>query len=244
MSAQNTGFGPKASLRKYAAAWRAVVIIAGLFGGARWTEGAEARSTATAGGGGESGKKPSARTLVFFGDSLTAGFGLRRPDVDAFPAVIQRKIDAAGKAWRVVNAGLSGETSSGGLRRVDWVLRQPPDAFVLALGANDGLRGIEPAVTRANLNRIIARVRTLNPAVVVVIAGMQMPPNLGPEYARDFAEVFPAVAKEQRATLVPFLLEGVGGVPELNQGDGIHPTAEGHEVLAGNLEEALAGVLE
>jgi acyl-CoA thioesterase-1 len=112
------------------------------------------------------------------------------------------------------------------------VLRQPVDAFVLALGGNDGLRGIEPAITRANLLRIIARLREKNPAIVVLVAGMQMPPNLGPEYTRDFAMIFPAVAKEARATLIPFLLEGIGGDPDLNQPDGIHPTAEGHRKIA------------
>jgi acyl-CoA thioesterase-1 len=181
----------------------------------------------------QSGNKEAAvRTVVFFGDSLTAGYGLANPGMEAYPAVIQRKLEAARKPWRVVNAGLSGETSSGGLRRVDWVLRQPADIFVLALGANDGLRGIEPDVTRDNLAGIIARVREKNSAVVILLAGMQMPPNLGPDYTRDFATLYPDVAKANRVTLVPFLLEGVGGIAELNQADGIHPTAEGHRKIA------------
>jgi acyl-CoA thioesterase-1 len=188
--------------------------------------------------------KPAAmRTLVFFGDSLTAGFGLDEPGAESFPALIQKKIETARLPWRVVNAGLSGETSSGGVRRVDWVLRQPVDIFVLALGGNDGLRGIEPAVTRANLGRIIARIREKNPAVTVLLAGMQMPPNLGPDYTRDFADLFPALAKEARVTLVPFLLEGVGGRTDLNQPDGIHPTAEGHRVIAENLWARLLPLL-
>lgn len=194
-----------------------------------------ATATARAGEGSTSDPvaKPGApRTLIFFGDSLTAGYGLANPNAEAYPAVIQRKLAAAGLPWRVVNSGLSGETSSGGLRRIDWVLRQKPDAFVLALGANDGLRGIEPAITRANLTRIIARVREQNPRVVILLAGMQMPPNLGPDYTRDFATVFPDVARDSRATLLPFLLEGVGGVPELNQADGTHPTAAGHQKIA------------
>ena len=183
------------------------------------------------------------RNLVFFGDSLTAGYGLEEPASEAFPALIQKHIEAARLPWRVINAGLSGETSSGGLRRVEWVLRQPVDAFVLALGANDGLRGIEPAVTRANLQRIIDRLREKNPAVKIVLAGMQMPPNLGPDYTRDFAAIFPALAEKNRTAFVPFLLEGVGGHPELNQPDGIHPTADGHAIVADNLWKILRPLL-
>jgi len=180
--------------------------------------------------------KPAAhRTLVFFGDSLTAGYGLDEPATEAFPALIQKKIDAARLPWRVVNAGLSGETSSGGLRRVEWVLRQPVDAFVLALGGNDGLRGIEPAITRANLSGIIARVREKNPAAKIVLAGMQMPPNLGQDYTRDFAEIYSALAKQEHVAFVPFLLADVGGQPELNQPDGIHPNADGHRKVAENV---------
>ncbi|MBI5767994.1 MAG: arylesterase [Verrucomicrobia bacterium] len=228
MRAENTGIGPKASLRtKRGRPIRAGFVCAVLAGMAVATAGAAERSAPAPGG-----QPPVVRTIVFFGDSLTAGYGLANPNAEAFPAVIQGKLDAARRPWRVVNSGLSGETSSGGLRRIDWVLRQPPDAFVLALGANDGLRGIEPAVTRTNLTRIIERVRAKNPAVVVLLAGMQMPPNLGPDYTRDFATLYPAVAQAARATLVPFLLEGVGGVPELNQADGIHPTAGGHRKIA------------
>lgn len=172
------------------------------------------------------------RTAVFFGDSLTAGYGLGNPGADAYPALIQKKIESAGLAWRVVNAGLSGETSAGGLRRVDWVLRQPADLFVLALGANDGLRGVPPAVTRDNLQQIVDRVRTKYPAARIVVAGMQMPPSLGPDFARQFAELFPAVAEKNGATFLPFLLEGVGGVEALNQGDRIHPNPAGHARIA------------
>jgi acyl-CoA thioesterase-1 len=227
MFAEKTGFGPKASLRtRFGALLGLGLALVGAIGAGATAE-AGARSLPEAAGQGA-----AVRTMVFFGDSLTAGFGLANPGMEAFPAVIQRKIDAARRPWRVVNAGLSGETSSGGLRRVDWVLRQAPDMFVLALGANDGLRGIEPGVTRANLARIIARVREKNPAVVILLTGMQMPPNLGPDYTRDFATLYPDVAKTRGAVLVPFLLEGVGGEPELNQADGIHPTAEGHRKIA------------
>ena len=187
--------------------------------------------------------KVEPRTLVFFGDSLTAGYGLADPATEAFPALIQKKIDAAHLNWRVVNAGQSGETSSGGARRVEWILRQPVDAFVLALGGNDGLRGIEPAVSRANLQHLIDKVRAKNPAIKILLAGMQMPPNLGPDYMRDFAEIYPALAEKNHAALVPFLLEGVGGDPNLNQHDLIHPTAEGHVLVAENVWKILRPLL-
>ena len=184
-----------------------------------------------------SGWSPGARrhaektkTLLFFGDSLTAGYGVD-PD-EAYPALVQRKIDDAGRPWRVVNAGLSGETTAGGLRRLDWILRQHVDLFVIELGGNDGLRGIDPATTRANLVAMIERVRQRYPDAAVVLAGMQLPTNMGPDYTRAFAAIYPEVAKETRATLIPFLLDRVGGVPSLNQADGIHPNAEGHRIVA------------
>jgi acyl-CoA thioesterase-1 len=183
------------------------------------------------------------RTLVFFGDSLTAGYGLDDPDAEAFPSLIQRKIAAAALPWRVVNAGLSGETSAGGLRRVDWVLRQPADIFVLELGANDGLRGVTPAVTRTNLEAIIDRVRAQAPAARIVLAGMRMPPNLGEDYAEAFAEIFPEVAAKKRVALIPFLLEGVGGRSDLNQGDGMHPTAAGDVIVANTVWRVLQPLL-
>jgi acyl-CoA thioesterase-1 len=181
------------------------------------------------------------RTIIFFGDSLTAGLGVD-PD-DAFPAVVQRKIDAAHLPYRVVNAGLSGETSAGGLRRLDWILRQPVDVFVLELGGNDGLRGIDPATTRANLAAMIERVRQRYPHVKVVVAGMQLPTNLGSDYTQAFAAVFPEVARAGGAALIPFLLDGVGGVPTLNQADGIHPTAEGHQIVADTVWRTLLPLL-
>jgi acyl-CoA thioesterase-1 len=183
------------------------------------------------------------RTIVFFGDSLTAGYGLADPASDAYPALLQKKIDAEHLAYRVVNAGLSGETSAGGVRRIDWILRQPIDVFVLALGGNDGLRGINPAVTRSNLQTILDRVRAKNPAAKLVLAGMQMPPGMGPDYTRAFSEIFPAVAEKKSALLVPFLLEGVGGQTELNQPDGIHPTPRGHAILAENVWKVLRPLL-
>jgi acyl-CoA thioesterase-1 len=146
-------------------------------------------------------------------------------------------------SWRVVNAGLSGETTSGGLRRVDWVLRQPIDIFVLELGGNDGLRGIEPAVSLRNLQGIIDRVRAKSPATKIVLAGMLMPPSLGADYANDFAAMYPALAGTNQLALVPFLLEGVGGETALNQADGIHPTAAGHAVVAENIWKILRPLL-
>lgn len=176
--------------------------------------------------------KVETRTIIFFGDSLTVGLGLRDPAEEAFPGLIQKKLTAAHLPWRVVNAGLSGETTSGGLRRVDWILRQPVDVFVLELGGNDGLRGIEPAVSRVNLQGIIDRIRAKNPAVKILLAGMQMPPSLGPDYTSDFAAIYPELAEKNHLPLVPFLLDGVALNPELNQRDGIHPTAEGHAIVA------------
>lgn len=172
------------------------------------------------------------RSIIFFGDSLTAGYGLANPSAEAYPALIQKKMEVAGLAWRVVNAGLSGETTSGGLRRIDWILRQPVDVFVLALGANDGLRGIDPALSRRNLQEIISHVRSKNSAARIVVAGMQMPPSLGEDYTREFNGMFPLVARTNDATLIPFLLEGVGAQAEYNQGDRIHPNAAGHAIIA------------
>ncbi len=180
------------------------------------------------------------RTLVFFGDSLTAGYGLDNPGADAYPALIQQKITAAGLPWRVVNAGLSGETTSGGLRRVDWILRQPVDLFVLALGANDGLRGIDLGISRTNLTRIIERVRAKNPSAQIVLAGMMMPPTLGADYTREFAAIYPALAEKPGAVLIPFLLDRVAGVASLNQADQIHPNPAGHAVVA----ETVWGVIK
>jgi acyl-CoA thioesterase-1 len=182
------------------------------------------------------------KTILFFGDSLTAGLGLASPG-QAYPALIQKKIDAAGLPWRVVNAGLSGETTAGGLRRLDWVLREPVAIFVLALGGNDGLRGLPPAATRANLQAIIDRVRARDPGVRIILAGMEMPRNLGPDYTRAFAAVYPELAAQNRLALIPFLLAGVGGRPELNQADGIHPTAAGHAIVAENVWKVLKPLL-
>ena len=183
------------------------------------------------------------KTIVFMGDSLTAGYGLDNPAAEAYPALIGQKIAAAHLPWRVVNAGLSGDTTAGGLRRIDWLLRQPIDILVLALGGNDGLRGIDPDVTKTNLEGIIDRVRSRYPDVRVVLAGMQMPANLGPNYIARFRAIFPAIAKEKRCTLIPFLLAGVGGDPALNQADQIHPTATGQQKIAETVWPILSPLL-
>lgn len=167
------------------------------------------------------------KTIVFFGDSLTAGYGLDDHTTMAFPGLIQKRVHDEGLPYTVINAGLSGDTSAGGLRRINWILRQKVDIFVLELGGNDGLRGLPVASTQANLQAIIDQVRAKNPTVKLVIAGMQMPISMG-AYAQEFAAMYPALAKANQATLVPFLLKDVGGVPELNLPDGIHPTPEGH----------------
>ena len=184
----------------------------------------------------------SSRVILFFGDSLTAGYGLDREQ--AFPALVQARIDSLGWNFEVFNAGLGGETSAGGLRRIDWLLRRPIDVFVLELGANDGLRGIDPKDTHANLQQIVERVKAKNPKVALVIAGMQMPPNMGAEYTEAFAAIFPALAEKNDAALIPFLLEGVGDQPALNLPDGNHPNVEGHQIVAETVWATLGPVLE
>lgn len=173
------------------------------------------------------------KTLLVLGDSLAAGYGLDLSE--AFPALLQGKADAANLPVTVVNAGVSGDTTAGGLRRLDWLLRRPVDILLVELGGNDGLRGLPTEATRTNLAGIIRRTRARYPDASVLIAGMRMPPNMGEAYGLRFREVFPEVAREEKALLIPFLLEGVGGVPELNQPDQIHPTAAGHQVIASNL---------
>ena len=171
-----------------------------------------------------------AKSLVFLGDSLTAGFGVQ--PTEAFPALVAEKISAAGLPFEVQNAGLSGDTSAGGLRRIDWLLQRRIDVLVLELGANDGLRGLDLKSMKANLQAIIDKATAKNSSVKIVLAGMQVPPNLGPEYAAGFQRVYAELARDNNATLIPFLLEGVGGQRELNQADLIHPNAAGHRIIA------------
>ncbi|MGH8093288.1 MAG: arylesterase [Chthoniobacterales bacterium] len=181
-------------------------------------------------------------TILFLGDSLTAGLGLE--ESQAFPALIEEKIQAQRLPYEVVNAGLSGDTSAGGLRRIDWLLQRPIDVLVLELGANDGLRGLPIAAMKANLQAIIDKVKAKNPQVKIVIAGMEMPPNLGGVYADAFHAAFGDLARTNHAALIPFLLDGVGGHIDLNQRDQIHPTAAGHKIVAENVWRVLAPLLE
>lgn len=183
------------------------------------------------------------RRILFFGDSLTAGYGLEDPS-DGFTAVLARRIDSLGWDWEVVNAGLSGETSAGGDGRIDWVLQQPVDVFVLELGANDGLRGIPVEETARNLQSIIDKVRKAYPAAKLVMAGMQAPPNMGSDFTVRFRRIFPELAARNGMASIPFLLEGVAGEPALNQSDGIHPTPEGHRLVAENVWKVLRPLIE
>ena len=175
-------------------------------------------------------KKADRKTILFFGDSITAGYQL---DINqAFPALIQDRLDSLEYDYQVINAGLSGETTAGGMNRIDWVLSTVPDIFFLELGANDGLRGLQLDESKKNLQSIIDAVKKANPEVKIILAGMQVPPNLGQEYTFTFRKLFPDLANSNGAILIPFILEGVAGIPDLNLEDGIHPTAEGHEILA------------
>jgi acyl-CoA thioesterase-1 len=189
--------------------------------------------------------KPTERhskpVILFFGNSLSAGYGLA-PE-EAFPALIQQRLDSLGRDYRVVNAGVSGETSAGGLGRVDWVLRQAVDIFVLELGGNDGLRGIPPAETKANLQAIIDAVRNKYPQARIILAGMEAPPNMGQAYTTAFRRIFSELAQANDIALIPFLLEGVGGEAALNLPDGIHPNAEGAKIVADNVWEVLFPLL-
>jgi len=187
------------------------------------------------------GAQDAPKTVVVLGDSIAAGAGVEPSE--AYPALLQEKIKAAGLNFTVVNAGVSGDTSADGLNRVNWLLRRPIDVLVLELGGNDGLRCVPVATTETNLQTIIDRVKQKYPAARVVIAGMQMPKNMGEDYTTAFKNIFPALAKRNHAALVPFLLEGVGGRPELNQPDHIHPTAAGHRIVAENVWKVLEPVL-
>ena len=183
-----------------------------------------------------------AQRILFFGDSITAGLGVE--EEEAFPALVQQKIDSLNWNFKAVNAGLSGETSAGGLRRVDWMLRQPVSVFVLELGGNDGLRGIDLSVTKKNLQKIIDKVVAKYPEARIVLAGMQVPPNLGPEYTQKFKSMYPELAEKNNAALIPFLLEDVGRNPERMQSDGIHPNTKGHQILAENTWDTLKPILK
>ncbi len=183
------------------------------------------------------------KVILFFGNSLTAGYGLE-PE-EAFPALVQNKLDSLGLDYQVLNAGLSGETTASGNSRLEWVLeRQEIDIFVLELGANDGLRGIPTEETNTNLRSIIKQVKEANPSTKIILAGMMVPPNMGPEYSEGFQKLYPTIAEEEEVMLIPFLLQGVAGETELNQGDGIHPTVEGQKIVANNVWQVLKKAID
>jgi len=177
--------------------------------------------------------------LVAFGNSLTSGLGV--PAEDAYPAQLQRRLDEAGFRYRVINAGISGDTTAGGLRRVRWILNSKPTLVILELGGNDGLRGLSLAETKRNLELIIEQLQQAS--VTVVLAGMKLPPNYGQEYTQGFEAIYPALARRYRLKLIPFFLDGIAGKTELNQADGIHPTADGYRIIVGNLFESLKPLL-
>ena len=181
------------------------------------------------------------RNIVFFGNSLTAGYGV--DPSEAFPALIQAKLDSLKLPYQVINAGLSGETSAGGNSRIDWVLRQPLYIFILELGGNDGLRGITLSETSKNLQLIVDKVKLKYPSAKIILAGMQIPPNLGQKYTSEFRSLFQQLAARNKIYLIPFLLEGVGGVTALNQPDGIHPNVQGHKIVAENIWKVLKPLL-
>jgi len=180
--------------------------------------------------------------IVYLGDSITAGYGLGEDQ--AFPSLVQKMAVEAGYQTITVNAGVSGDTSTGGLSRIDWLLKNRVDVLVLELGGNDGLRGIDLSLTRENLSQIIVRAKQVWPDIQIVVAGMMVPPNLGHEYTEEFRSMFPSLAEEHGTALIPFVLEGVGGVAEFNQRDGIHPTAEGHELVAATVWDVLEPILK
>lgn len=183
----------------------------------------------------------SPKVILFFGDSLTAGYGLSTEE--AFPALVEKNLNKDGQACKVINAGLSGETTAGGLSRIDWILRQHVDVFVLELGGNDGLRGLPLDATKKNLQAIIDKVKAKYPNVKIVVVGMMVPPNMGADYTNDFKKVFPEIAKKNNTTLMPFLLEGVAGNEKLNLPDGIHPNIKGHKIVAGNVAKIIRPLL-
>ena len=237
----------RGGLAAVVAALVAAASFAGCGGGAG--DGAEAASRTNGSGaekvaaddGGGTRRATARGRVLFVGTSLTAGLGLE-PE-EAYPAVIAGKIDSAGLPFEVVNAGVSGETSSGALRRIDWLLREPADVVVLETGANDGLRAVPVAELRRNIRAIIERVRATRPEARILLVQMEALPNFGPEYTGTFRSVYPEVARETGVTLAPFLLEGVAGIPSLNQPDGIHPTPEGARMAAATIWRALAPVL-
>jgi len=182
------------------------------------------------------------KTILFFGNSLTAGYEVD-PE-DNFVSLVQGFLDSLQLDYRTINAGVSGETTSSGLSRIDWILQQQVDVFILELGGNDGLRGIPTQETRNNLQAMIDKVKAAKPEAAIILAGMQVPPNMGPDYADSFERIFPELAESNNIGLIPFLLENVGGEPELNLPDGIHPNEDGHQIVAKNVWEVLKNYVQ
>tara|TARA_R100000935_G_scaffold1847_4_gene5610 strand:- start:6149 stop:6895 length:747 start_codon:yes stop_codon:yes gene_type:complete len=183
------------------------------------------------------------QTILCFGDSITAGYGLD-DTTDAYPGILQEKIDSLELDYTVINSGVSGETTAGGRSRIEWVIQQQVDIFLLELGANDGLRGVALSETRSNLQAIIDVVRGKSPETTIILAGMQLPPNMGQEYTSGFRKLFIDLAEENNLAFIPFILKDVGGVASLNQTDGIHPTSEGHKIVANTVWETLKPLLK
>jgi acyl-CoA thioesterase-1 len=186
--------------------------------------------------------KNAKKIILCFGDSITAGYGLEDSN-DAFPAVLQSKIDSLGLDYTVVNSGLSGETTAGGKSRLSWIMNQPIDIFLLELGGNDGLRGISLTETSSNLQAIIDTIQRESPETQIILAGMELPPNMGQDYTNEFRNLYADIAKQNDIAFIPFILKDVGGIVELNQNDGIHPTAEGHKIVAQTVWEVLEPML-
>jgi acyl-CoA thioesterase-1 len=182
------------------------------------------------------------KNILFLGDSITAGYGLE--STQAYPALIQAKIDAKGWNFKAINAGQSGDTTAGGLNRLNWLLKSRVDVLLLELGGNDGLRGLPAETSRKNLQAIVDSTKKKYPEAKIILAGMKVPPNMGADYAKQFNAIFPELANKNQAALIPFILEGVGGVRELNLADGIHPTAKGHERVAANVWKVMEPVLK
>jgi acyl-CoA thioesterase-1 len=188
------------------------------------------------------GAEASRKTVVILGDSIAAGSGV--DPAESFPGVLQKRIEEKQLPWEIINAGVSGDTTAGGLRRMPWLLKRRMDVLVIELGGNDGLRGLAPEETRANLEKIITLAREKYPDVRIILAGMQMPQNMGVDYTKKFSALFADVAKEKKTELIPFVLEGVGGKAELNQPDRIHPNPEGHKIVAQNVWAVLEPLLK
>ena len=182
------------------------------------------------------------KTILCFGDSITAGYGL--DDInDAYPSLLQEKIDSLDLNYTVINSGVSGETTAGGKNRIDWVIKQPVDIFLLELGANDGLRGVPLSETNANLQEIINIVKSKSPKTTIILAGMQLPPNMGQDYTTAFKKLYIDLADKNQLEFIPFILKDIGGIADLNQNDGIHPNVEGHKILANTVWEVLRPII-